>query len=91
MNDLLDDVLSDLIEWGSLCHVRCGCGCGFCFDAQGMCECPLCKAVWAHCDCGRVFKVERMALEAQAQVQVEPGAFQCRECELGVSPKRRRA
>jgi hypothetical protein len=98
MDDLLEDLVAELVESGSLCHVRCGCGCGFCFHSKGVSECPLCKALWARCDCGRVFRTAGItAAPEEVQLGVlqtevfQSGALRCRACELGISPKRRRA
>jgi hypothetical protein len=102
MDDLLEDLVSELVERGSLCHVRCGCGCGFCFHAKGVSECPLCKAIWARCDCGRVFRaagITAAAEEVQSGVLpsevlqagvLQSGLLRCGPCELGISPKPRR-
>jgi hypothetical protein len=91
MDDLLEDLVSELVERGSLCHVRCGCGCGFCFHSKGVSECPLCKAVWARCDCGRVFRTVGITAapeEVQSGVLLsgvlQPGVLQSRVLQPGV-------
>jgi hypothetical protein len=103
MDELLEDLVSELVERGSLCHVRCGCGCGFCFHSKGVSECPLCKAVWAHCDCGRVFRTAGITAapeEVESAVLpsgvlrpgvLRPGVLRCGVCEVGASPKPRSA